>query len=407
MVIASSIRSKHVSTRAAAGLLVLAAAAWAAVLLWHARSASVQHHLDAGREYVRNGEGKRAEQEWRQVVRMEPRSAVAWESLAELYASAEDWPAAARAFQELVRVDSTIPQLHGRLAVCLLRCGDERGAYREAEEELIKNPSDPSALTVAALLLSNMGEMDREAEYLRRLAKVQPDNVPVLVLLAENLTFTHNYQAARSVLADILRQDPNNAEAYSLRGLASLDEDQSPEGLASAEADFHHSLMLDPLAPFPRLYLGRLYRRKHEPQKAIFELLQASRLMPNKIDVCFELAGAYQDAGEQDEAKTVRRQFTRLRQEADLESSLLKRCALRPDSFNDNLQLGLLALRHSDYRKAGVFLTQAASLRPADKVAMAALERVRIATGGKDPQLALAAGAGKLAGYPGPGTQSR
>jgi tetratricopeptide (TPR) repeat protein len=371
--------SARIRPAAAVILIVLAAAAWAFVLLRQSRSAPVDRYIEAGREYILLGDSHMAEKKWREALRLDPNNTTAWIHLAGLYSSTDNWPAGVQAYRELLRLKADRPRLHSDLAVCLLRSGDELGAYKESLEELKRDPNDIPALTISAQLASQMGELQREADSLQRLRKLEPENVYSLTLLAENLTFSHDYVAALSVLNQILRLDPNNSEAYALRGVSIYDSDRSPAGLDQAEQDFQRSLKANALAPFPRLYLGKIYRQRGDNPKALFQLEAAQRLMPFKRDIYFELAAAYAQAGKPNKAARARQTFEQMRRQADLVESLKKKCSVNPDDFEDHLKLGVLAMREADYHVARACLDKAHALRPADpqvNVALAQMARI-------------------------------
>jgi tetratricopeptide (TPR) repeat protein len=372
-------------------LVLLAATLWAAVFFRQYHEAPVRRHIEAGAEYARLGQAGRAEQEWREAVRLDPNNAAAWELLGELALSTDNWTLGSEAFGQLARLKPDAPNVHGRLAACLLRSGDEVGAFKHAQEELKHDPEDGSSLLISALLLSNMGQLQREVEYLRRLLKQMPDDPDVLALLAETLTYTSNYAEARDVIGRLLKVAPDNAEAYDLRGVGWFNEDPSPQGMAQAESDLLKALRLNPLAPFPRLYLGKIYRRRNQPQKALFQLEEAYRLLPHREDILFELAGAYEQAGQPQKAAQTRQKFETMRQEADLVSSLEKKCKVYPDNFDYHLQLGLLEWKRGEYHKARAYLTRASVLRPADSRVNAALRKLASTTGAPDPRDALQA----------------
>jgi cytochrome c-type biogenesis protein CcmH/NrfG len=368
-------------------LLLLAAAGWATVLIGQGRSAPYRRHLDAGRQHASQGEARRAAEEWQAAVRLDPRSAIVWELLGELYTSTSNWQGGAVAFKALAGLTPDAPQVHSRLATCLFRNGNERDALAEARKELERNPDDPAALIISALVLSKMGELDQEVAALEKLLKGDPDNFFALVLLAENLTYRHDYAVARPYVERILKIAPDHAEAYSLRAIATYNEDRSQGGLARAEADFIQSLKHDPQAPFARLYLGKIYRTRGDLKKAIFQLSTAQRLMPNKQDINFELAATYEQAGQRATAAVFRKRFETIRDRMALKAGLQKKCAVDPESFDAHLRLGTLLLNEADYSLARSYLDKAKSLRPDDPRVVRALEQLSMRTeDGADPR---------------------
>jgi Tfp pilus assembly protein PilF len=368
----------------AIGLLLIAALFWAVQIL-RLRPTSVQQHLAAGRQYAQQGQARLAEKEWKAALQSDPKNTVALEMLAELYYSTENWQAAVPLYEQLITLKPDRPHTYSQLSTCLLRSGDEKASLNAAQEALKHDPNDATALLISAILLSKMGDLPQEQKYLERLLKLAPQNPFVLSLAAENRTYSHDYAAARPILERMLQINSANSEAYLLRGICDFDEDPSPQGLARAEAGFVQALKINPLIPLARLYLGKLYKRQGKTTQALFELEEAHRLAPSRADALFELAGTYEQARQPQKAAQARRQFETLHQEADLQASLEKKCAVYPDNFDAHLKLGLLFLKKQDAYKSGIFLRLAAKLHPNDAQAQEGLRKLAILQGDGAP----------------------
>jgi uncharacterized protein HemY len=146
--------------------------------------------------------------------------------------------------------------------------------------------------------------------------------------------------------------------------------------MAQAEADLKQALALQPGYAAPHLYLGRIYRRRGQPARALPELEAAARGQPERSDAYFELAALYQQMGRAGDAARARARFEALRQEADRITRLEQRCAADPTDFDDHKRMGLLALRRGDYRRASHYLNRAQKIRPGDADIRAALQQL-------------------------------
>jgi len=356
-------------------ILLLAPIAWAAVALWQMRHSAVSQHLLAGAEHVRQGQARLAEQEWHEVLKVDPDNTKALELLGELYLSTARWTDAMRAFEHLARLRPDTPGVYSRLSAATLCTGQEKRAYEYAQEQLKRDPNDVASLAISAELLAQMGEERRRLEYLRRLARLRPEDVEFQMMLAEALMEKRLYAEARPVLDHVLRLDPKNIRAYSFRGLIALNQDPSPSGLQSAEADLKQALAISPFTPFPRFHLGIVYRRMGQFQRAIPQFEAAGRLVPDKPDIFYELAHCYDRTGDRKLAAVARKRFETLRLQAERMSQLEKRCAANPDNFDEHLELGQLQLKRGDLRKAGAYLSRAMILRPDDARARSAWQK--------------------------------
>jgi len=372
-----SIRRSGTRSHLATGLLLVAAVAWGLVLLWQHKTGPAQQRVDAGIAYFQAGQAEKAEQAWREAVQIDPQNVDAWELLGEHHLKTRNWPAGLEAYHHLLRLTPDKPDVRARLALCALRSGDATAAYRFAQEELQRDPNNVTALNLCATLLASSGDSRRQLEYLRRLIRLQPDDLDVLTRLAVELTFRRHHAEAAPLLERILRLNPQSAQAYSLRGVASFDQDASPEGLARAEADFRRSLELSPNAPFPHLYLGKIYRRKGLLENAVRHLEEAARRMPDKKEIFFELASVYEKAGAPQKAARVRRRFEALQREEEQEDTLRKRCAAAPDDLDSHMKLARLLLKKGDYRGARFCLDRAGTLHPQNEQVQAAFRQLQ------------------------------
>ena len=110
-----------------------------------------------------------------------------------------------------------------------------------------------------------------------------------------------------------LQLNPNDAYAYSWRGLSYSDKKEYDR----AFADFDHALRLDPNHFDTYYFRGLAYSNKKDYDRAIADFSQAVRIDPNNIDVYFWLGDAYCLKGDYDRAI------------AEFEAMLL----IEPDSF--------------------------------------------------------------------------
>jgi len=369
-------RSLRISPRIALGLLLLAAAVWGVLLLRERFASPAQRRIDAGIDYANRRLGLLAEREWREATRLDPKNTRAWELLGDLYLSVNESQKALEAFRQVERLAPDTARLYERLAVSAFRAGEDKPAYRYARRVLESDPDNIEALSVCVELLVDAGEDQRRIDYLRRLVRLQPDNLRHLDALARALTAKHLYAEAREALERLLRADPRNYEAYSMRGRGWFNEDRSPQGLARAEEDFKRAIALEPRAPFPHLYLGKVYRQQGRLGQALAELETAARLGSERPDIFIELARAYQQAGQPEKAARARRRFQTLREEADMAGTLVKRCLAYPNHFGYHLQLGLLSLKMRNLGQAEYYLNKAQALRPNDARVKAGLQKL-------------------------------
>jgi tetratricopeptide (TPR) repeat protein len=364
--------------RQLAGLVLVAALGiWGVVLVLQARTREARRHIDAGMAFVRLAQADNAEKEWQEAARLTPDNPAVWELLSELYINSEQWEKGTQALKHLLRTSPNHPFIYSRMAACALRSGQELEAQHLAQEELKRNPNDPASLTILAFLSEMQQDTDQQIVYLKRLEAIQPNDPDTLHDLVEAYYASGKYLDLLPIADRLVSIKPTDRTAYALRGAARFETDASPAAMAKAEADLLESLKIEPLSPFVRYTLGRLYLRERQYQKAVFQLELAQKLYPQKMDVYFDLATAYARVGQSEKAATARQRFEELRQEATTINVLQKQCALDKNNFDAHLKLGKLKLKYGDTRQALTYLQRALELRPNSVEAKAAFGQLK------------------------------
>jgi tetratricopeptide (TPR) repeat protein len=363
-------------------LLGIAVVAWLRIGGAWLRGRPVRQHLSAGIQLADQGLGPRAEVEWKEALRLDPRCADACRLLTEYYLSAHAWQKALSALDRLRTLAPGEDHLNCRLAACYLNLGDEVSAFRCSEVELKRDRNCVPALATSAILLNGMGEKPRAVAYLRRVGRLEPDDVALQSLLAETLTDTFAYGDARPVLEHVLRLDPSNSPAYAQLGIGWMDDAAVPDHLQRAQRSLRKSLELNPLNAEARLALGRLYLRERQPRAAIPQLEEAVRLMPQSSRAAFELAQACDLGGKPAQAAAMRKRFLAFRATSDRVSTLQKLQSLNPAVLDYPLELGTTELRRGNYRRAFIWLHKAQALRPGDRRVADALQQLSRAAAG-------------------------
>src|SRR5262249_36313059 len=155
---------------------------------------------------------------------------------------------------------------------------DEATALALAQEELKRDPDDVPSLEIAVVVQTHRGNEAEQIRSLQRLVRLLPQNLDHQIALAEVLINDHAFAEARDIAAHIVQLPPDNPLGYVMRGICLFFVDGSPQGRSQAESDLLRGLSLHPDNYFCHLYLGKLYRRQGQNQKAQEHLLAATRL---------------------------------------------------------------------------------------------------------------------------------
>jgi len=187
-----------------------------------------------------------------------------------------------------------------------LQAGAWQNAMAAASTALSATPADPDALLLCGLAIAAMGDADRAAPILRRIAALRPDARHPCLDLADlrpplpSALVTRQFEAClrqdeadlplRLAFADYLLEDdraaaalailqnaPPRAAVHHLRGLAQAD----LGAFAGATASFRHAVARDPAAAASWSNLGMMLKMQHRFDEALAAHDTAVSLAPN------------------------------------------------------------------------------------------------------------------------------
>jgi tetratricopeptide (TPR) repeat protein len=346
---------------------------------WH-RTHTIHAHLARALQAARQGQGPAAEAEWQAALRLDPKNGDIYEMQAEYQMSSGQWGPAAASFRALTRVAPQTPHILCRLAACLLRQDDQKGAYETANDELRRDPNCVAALglVTSIMVLQSHSDAKLRLEYMRRLARLAPGDVDFLHMYAEELTNRYLYDELRPVVAQILKAAPHDAEAYNLLGYADLARPDQPAGVQQAIRDFQTSLAINPANGGAHFGLGRAELRLGQARAAIAHLETALRMRPDAAKINYELSNAYRMAGLPQQAAAAKDRYANWQRVALEYRRLEVRCIAYPQDPQYPRQLGQLLLRSGgDSAEAVYYLKKAQQLAPGDATVATALSRLQ------------------------------
>ena len=327
------------------GLLLIAALVCGWVAWRILQITPAQRHVDAGIELMQAKKLAQAEDEWREAVRLDPNNAQAWELLGDYYLASGSWPQASDAFKHVLKIDPETANVHARLASAVWRMDDAKTAQQQAQLQLKQDADNVQALEVLVAVASKLEHREDEIKYLKHLLQLQPQNVNVLVTLGKTLTESYGFDEAQPIIERILQLEPNNANAYRMRGMAFYQQKPTPQRLQQAEAAFKKVIELTPQDFEAHRHLGRVYMLMNKPHLAMEEFEAIGRGRPYASAHFQELATAYRKAGDIKRADVMQQRFIALKNLNVKIQELKELLAREPESFDGNLQLGLLLMR--------------------------------------------------------------
>jgi len=348
-----------------------ALAVWNDEPVWHAYAAQLSHELgnaqarikhadelikllpdncenqiSAGSAYLDAGQTESAIHCLRRAVLLEPHQKSAWMLLGQACYQSGNRNDAQDALERAIAIDPDDAEpllLSGRIA---LSAEAYDLAAARARQVLELNPEEPGGLLLLTGTLSKQGRHEEALITLESASLALRKSLPVQV---EQLMLTQAIKGPKAILTQLEslgarnREDPRVlkalAECYSALGQDSEAEQTAMEALklAGDDANLHY-------------LAGKIQRAGGQLDQAIDHLSEVIRLESTHVEAYLELAQAYTDRRQYEQAVRVYQQAT----------------IVCPEDHRPYLQAGMLLKDGADFAAAEVMLRKAASLNPMD-----------------------------------------
>ncbi|MDQ2777002.1 MAG: tetratricopeptide repeat protein [Acidobacteriota bacterium] len=319
-----------------------------------------------------SGDLATAIERYREILKIDPRLAPAYNNLGALYFKKGEFQNAAEVLERGLKIDPGMSSAAALVGLSLSQMGEYRKARPYLETALKANPSDDNAELRLVNDLTKLGEFETAAVHLRQLAKRQPGNQRIWYLLGRVYM-----QLSEQALGKVNEIDPDSVWAHEISAEL-MESMKNYDGAIveykkavevapkqpgvhfklgdlywslsqwdNASAQFEQERLIDPkncmvewklgdillqksvefeqalshvdkaLAACPNLTearadRGKLLVRMHRDGEAISELLAAEKSNPAEPSTHFVLAQAYRATGRAEEAKTEMKSFAEL-----------------------------------------------------------------------------------------------
>ncbi|MGA7523061.1 MAG: tetratricopeptide repeat protein [Acidobacteriaceae bacterium] len=244
-------------------LLVLAACPYAAAPQSDARAAA----------FALEREGKNAEAEaaWRKLAAESPSNAEPLAHIGFLEARQEHYAAAVAFYRKALAIDPAMPGLHLNLGLAYFKAGEYREAIHVFEPMLKAQPAHSVETDQLTLLLGmshyGLGEYRAAAPYLMGASASDPQNLTLLLTLANSCLLSRQYPCVIDAYHRIVALNAQSAEADMLVGEA-LDAMKDTDG---AIREFRAAAAASPKEPNVHFGLGYLLWTRKEYAEAAQE----------------------------------------------------------------------------------------------------------------------------------------
>jgi tetratricopeptide (TPR) repeat protein len=168
------------------------------------------------------------------------------------------------------------------------------------EQAVAIKVNDPRGHLALARLWASQGDWPKAVDSMTKYVRLSPDNRSSVKELIRYGIEAAEYKLALERLDEILRDDPTDATALTLKGVVVLRQNKMEE----ATALFTQAIQIRPDYAEPLVYRAQMHLARNEPTKARADLQVAKRLS-NRVDVAMQLAAIYQGMRDYDNAELV------------------------------------------------------------------------------------------------------
>ncbi|TCS84150.1 tetratricopeptide repeat protein [Tepidibacillus fermentans] len=201
---------------------------------------------------------------------------------------------ALKSFLEAVLIEPDEPLYHLALGEAYYSVGQFEEALKEYDEVLTQHPDQEEALYLKGLLLVQMGYPEKGIHYLKKVAKLQPENLDILISLVDAYERNHNHSEAQNVLEKILTIDE-----YFLPALKRLGEIYLyQEEWQRAKEVLNKALEIDPDDITLHVMYAKILKAYGDVQEAIQQYELIHHDSPYEEKVCENLGDLYLKAGD-------------------------------------------------------------------------------------------------------------
>ena len=249
----------------------------------------IRVYYDAARRFEAEGNWQKAEQTWRNVLRLAKKDARAWTNLGVVLNRQEKPNEAMEAWRQAISLDPKLPGAYFNLGLALVRAGDYANANAPLRQALSLEPNNDGARRALAIALMGQEKYQEASREIAQLLFRSPEDAALLELAAKSFLQQRRYQEAATVLERRLSLPNTTSFLWSQYGDALDGAGRTPEALEA----YRKAVALDPESIITRYGLGYLHWKLYQYDNAERELLEVLRRAPNDPRASFTLGDLY------------------------------------------------------------------------------------------------------------------
>lgn len=311
----------------------------------------IQQIYKHGVEALQSGQDSVAEKDFREILRLDPKSASAHANLGIINFHHNDFAQASKEFRAALDLQPSLWNAAAYLGMSQFSLGNNdeakpllESAFEHLQDARLKNQVGNDLITVykslndpgrtmeilralvqaapdspASLYLAYHTYSDLAAQSLSKLAEVAPESPQMHEILAQTLASQDNYQGAIEQYRRALALDPQLVSAHFGIGQLTLANSPTEPARQAAEKEFQAALSVDPKNAECLYMLGEIQWMRSKPQEALDLYDRALARRPAFVDAHIAAGKALTNLGRTDEA--LKHLFEAIRLDADNEAA--------------------------------------------------------------------------------------
>ena len=189
-------------------------------------------------------------EKYREIVKLDPRLAPAYNNLGALYFKQGDFNDAVDVLEKGLKVNPNMISASALLGISLYRMGEYRKARPRLEAAVRANPADSNAEFTLVDDLTKLGDFENAVVHLQRLSKRDPTNGRIWYLLGRVYM-----QLSEQALSKLNQVDPNSVWAHEI----SAEVMESMKNYDGAILEYKKAVEMAPRQPGVHYKLGDVY----------------------------------------------------------------------------------------------------------------------------------------------------
>jgi tetratricopeptide (TPR) repeat protein len=237
----------------------------------------------------KRGDSAAAIEKYKEILKLAPHLAAAYNNLGMIYFDEHDYPAAVKVLQRGLELNANMPGASAMLGMSYFQMGNNDKAEPLLQTALRANPKDDQAEMVLIHILINTQKPKQAVEHLNNFLARNPKNQEAWYLLGKTYL-----QMSENALKQINAIDPDSVVAHEIAG--EIDESMHNYDLALVE--YKKAIDKAPQAPGTHMHMGNAFWNMGKWQSAQEEFRAELVNDPNSCLARWKLGNAILEAND-------------------------------------------------------------------------------------------------------------